>query len=183
MKKNNEILVGIVILIVGFVLAIVVALVVVESSIPSNASNDGWLGFLGGLFGSFISGMITFWVLYINRKDIEDGDIKKQKISEMDKMGNDLKETFGLLRRKENIKIVESYFSFIYQGIPEKYRKTLYATILFDICMACAKEDINKVLGTETLIYIEFFKYKKMYIEGNETVKEVVSAQQERNKS
>ena len=98
MKKQKEILLGILVSIVGFVVAVVVALLVVESTVLSKASNDGWLGFLGGLFGSFISGMVTFGVLYINRKDMEDGERKRYKMSEMDKMESYLKEAFNLLR-------------------------------------------------------------------------------------
>lgn len=50
MKKQKEILVDIAILIVGFVVGIIAAFIVVESDIASNASNDGWLGFLGGIW-------------------------------------------------------------------------------------------------------------------------------------
>ncbi len=74
MKKifeKKEICGGIVISIFLMLVAILTAIFVVENDVISKASNDGWLGFLGGLFGSFISGIITFYVLYINRRDSE----------------------------------------------------------------------------------------------------------------
>ncbi len=87
MKKQKEILVGIVILIAGFFIGIMAAIIVVESSLPSSASNDGWLGFLGGLFGSVISGLVAYFILYVNRKEtikIQD-DQKRQAEYQMRK--------------------------------------------------------------------------------------------------
>lgn len=69
MKKQREILIGIGILIAGFTIGIIAAIIVVECNVPSSASNDGWLGFLGGLFGSVISGLVAYFILYENRKD------------------------------------------------------------------------------------------------------------------
>lgn len=68
MKNKKEVGLGVLITILLFVTSILIAVFIVKNKIPSNASNDGWLGFFGGLFGSFISGMITFYVLYIDRK-------------------------------------------------------------------------------------------------------------------
>lgn len=79
MKKNKEILLGVGILIAGFVLGISIAILVVESKVQSNASNDGWLGFLGGLLGSFISGVIAVYILYINRKDADNAAEENRK--------------------------------------------------------------------------------------------------------
>lgn len=60
---------GIFAVVVVFILGMLIAFFVVENSYPSKASNDGWLGFLGAMFGSIISGAITFLVLFINRND------------------------------------------------------------------------------------------------------------------
>ena len=68
-EKQKEVGLGVLITILLFVTSILIAMFIVKNKISSNASNDGWLGFFGGLFGSFISGMITFYVLYIDRKD------------------------------------------------------------------------------------------------------------------
>ena len=69
MKKQKEIIEGTAILLAGFVIGIIVAIIVVESNIPSGASNDGWLGFFGGLFGSVISGFVAYFILHVNRKE------------------------------------------------------------------------------------------------------------------
>lgn len=79
MKKQKEIIVGILILVVGFFVGIISAIIVVESSIPSSASNDGWLGFLGGLFGSIISGLVAYFILYENRKDMLSIQIEQER--------------------------------------------------------------------------------------------------------
>lgn len=79
LKKNKEILLGVEILISGFVLGISIAILVVESKVQSNASNDGWLGFLGGLLGSFISGVVAVYILYINRKDADNAAEENRK--------------------------------------------------------------------------------------------------------
>lgn len=166
MKNHKEILAGIFISIVGFILAVIVALLVVENEVPSSASNDGWLGFLGGLFGSFISGIITFWVLYINRKDMMDGDAERQRVSEMDKMESDLKDAFALLRIKGNSTTAKSYFLFIFNKIPEKYRETQYYLNLQEVFNYCKEEKIVSALAFESKVYEEFVKYREMYIKG-----------------
>lgn len=166
MKKHKEILAGIVISIIGFIFAILIALVVVESKVPSNASNDGWLGFLGGLFGSFISGMITFGVLYINRKDMIDGDIRRKKTSEMDRMESDLKDAFALLRIEGNIATAESYFLFIFSKIPNEYRETEYYKELSEVYHDCKNGKTQTALMFEKTVYKAFVEYREMYIEG-----------------
>lgn len=69
MKKNKGLYLGAKILLSGIIVSVIMAIIVVESTIPSSASNDGWLGFLGGLFGSLLSGIVAFYVLHVNRKD------------------------------------------------------------------------------------------------------------------
>lgn len=123
MKKYKEIIIGFRILLVGFLAGICVAIFVVENNFHSNASNDGWLGFLGGLFGSFVSGMITFYVLYVNRKDIETDAIVRQRTSEMDRMEDNLRDAFSLLRIEQKFDTAESYFLIILNKIPEKYKE------------------------------------------------------------
>ena len=71
MKKNKYISIGILIIVIGFIIAILLAILVVGSNVNTNASNDGWLGFLGGLFGSFLSGVVAIYILNVNRKDAE----------------------------------------------------------------------------------------------------------------
>lgn len=113
MKKYKEIIIGFGILLVGFLAGICVAIFVVENNFHSNASNDGWLGFLGGLFGSFVSGMITFYVLYVNRKDMATDAIVRQRTAEMDRMEDNLRDAFSLLRIEEKLDTAESYFLII----------------------------------------------------------------------
>ena len=69
MKKRKETIIGLSILFVGFFLGLIIAVFVVENNFPSKASNDGWLGFLGGLFGSIISGLVAYFVLQENRNE------------------------------------------------------------------------------------------------------------------
>lgn len=72
MNNKKEIQEGLKILLLGFIIGVSVAFCIVENNLPSNASNDGWLSFFGGLFGSCISGIVAFYILYINRKDASD---------------------------------------------------------------------------------------------------------------
>lgn len=168
MKNKKEVCFGIIIMTLCFIVAILVAILVVQSKVPSKASNDGWLGFFGGLFGSFISGMIAFYVLYINRKDMRDESIKQQKISEMDKMESDLKDIFALLRiERENI-TAETYFLFMLNKIPEKYRKTKYYSILSEEYNYCKENKIVTALTFEAEVYKTFMKYREMYIDDND---------------
>lgn len=80
MKRSKEIVIGISILIIGSLFGVISAVGVVESTMISSASNDGWLGFLGGLIGSLLSGIVTFYILYLNRKEtreIQDNQYKQ----------------------------------------------------------------------------------------------------------
>ena len=165
MKKQKEILIGGIITVIGFIVAIIIAILVVESKCPSSASNDGWLGFLGGLFGSFISGMITLGVLYITRQDAIDGDKRRQKIAEMDKMESDLKDAFALLRIEGNIATAESYFLFIFSKIPDKYKETEYYKELHEVYIDCKNGKTQMALMFERTIYKAFVEYREMYIE------------------
>lgn len=79
MKKQKDIFAGILILFIVFFIGIVIAIIVVESNIPSSASNDGWLGFLGGLLGSVISGLVAYYILYVNRKETINLQDKQKK--------------------------------------------------------------------------------------------------------
>lgn len=79
MKKSKEIVIGISILIIGSMLGVISAIGVVESTMISSASNDGWLGFLGGLIGSLLSGIVTFYILYLNRKETREIQNKQYK--------------------------------------------------------------------------------------------------------
>lgn len=67
--KYKEVICGVLILFFSIVIGVIVSIIVVENGMKSNASNDGWLGFIGGTFGSFLSGIMAIYVLYVNRKD------------------------------------------------------------------------------------------------------------------
>lgn len=164
MKRQREILIGACVLIVGFIIGILVAFFVVENNVPSKASNDGWLGFFGGLFGSFISGMITFYVLYINRRDTKEEIFRRQTISEMDKMENDLKEVFSMLKIENERNKASTYFLFILSKIPDKYRDTKYYKLLSDVYDYCKMKKFADALVFETKLCNEFLKYKEIYI-------------------
>lgn len=166
MKKHKEMFAGIIISAVGFILAIVVALLVVESKVPSSASNNGWLGFLGGLFGSFVSGMITFWVLYINRKDMEDGEVKRYKMSEMDKMEGYLKEAFNLIRIDPSDRLAVTDFLLILNMIEPSYQETEYYKLMQKNLNDCNCQMTATVLANEEETYGQFIEYRKHYIEG-----------------
>lgn len=119
MKKQKEIFIGIVILVIGLIVGIVVAFIVVESKIPSSASNDGWLGFLGGLFGTFISGIITFFVLYINRKDTQKSIEDNKKETELIQLENhhqammSMKQQSDILKYQVHMKIADDVIQLI----------------------------------------------------------------------
>lgn len=119
MKKNRETIIGLGILLVGFLVGICVAIFVVENNFHSNASNDGWLGFLGGLFGSFISGMITFYILYINRKDADEEFEKNKKQIEDIQLENshefyqNMKQQSAILKYQCNMRICDDVMKLI----------------------------------------------------------------------
>lgn len=70
--QKHPVLTGVLLLVFGFIVGTLIAVLVVESSTPSKAGNDGWLGFLGGVFGSMISGMVSFYILYLDRQKSEE---------------------------------------------------------------------------------------------------------------
>lgn len=51
MKNKKEVGLGVLITILLFVTSILIAVFIVKNKIPSNASNDGWLGFLAVYLG------------------------------------------------------------------------------------------------------------------------------------
>lgn len=58
MKKFKDIIIGAIIAVL-LVIAVVFSLIIVGSDIPSKASNDGWLSFIGSITGSFTD--LIFW--------------------------------------------------------------------------------------------------------------------------
>lgn len=157
--------VGVLITILLFVTSILIAMFIVKNKISSNASNDGWLGFFGGLFGSFISGMITFYVLYIDRKGSREQIFKQQKVMEMNQMENDLKEVFSSMKKDGDCVVATTYILLVLNKIPESYKDTKYYKLLFEIGEYSNEGQYFDALELEAKLYREFIKYRNMYIE------------------
>lgn len=64
-KKNQNKYLVILILLSVIIAMPIVAMFIVENDVPSKASNDGWLSFIG----SYLGGLITLITLYITTKD------------------------------------------------------------------------------------------------------------------
>ncbi|RHQ09200.1 hypothetical protein [Clostridium sp. AM49-4BH] len=79
MKRNRQIIIAILILVAFLTIAIATAFFFVKYPLNVNGSSDGWLGFLGGLFGSFLSGIISIYILNVNRRDAEEMTRKNHK--------------------------------------------------------------------------------------------------------
>ena len=165
MKNKKEVGLGVLITILLFVTSILIAMFIVKNKISSNASNDGWLGFFGGLFGSFISGMITFYVLYIDRKGSSEQIFKQQKVMEMNQMENDLKEVFSSMKKDGECVVATTYILLVLNKIPESYKDTKYYKLLFEIGEYSNEEQYFDALELEAKLYREFIKYRNMYIE------------------
>ena len=71
MKNQKDLVVGIVLIcaLPGIIIGIII--IMIKCGILSHVSSDGVLGLVGGLFGSLISGLVAFYILYINRKETE----------------------------------------------------------------------------------------------------------------
>lgn len=165
MKKQKEIFVGIALLIIGFSVGILVALIVVNSNVISKANNDGWLSFFGGMFGSVIAGTVSFYILFINRRDSFESQIRAIRRAEMDKMESDLKEAFSLTRVNDDSSMEKSYFLLILNKIGEKYKDTKYYHYILEAYNGCTNSKTDCVLVLEADIYREFLEYRKKYIE------------------
>lgn len=119
MKKQKEILIGIGILLLGLIIGITIAVIVVECDVPSKASNDGWLGFIGALIGSMISGLISFFILYINRKDTQKSLEENKKETERIQLENNhqnmmnLKQQSDILKYQVHMKIADDVMHLI----------------------------------------------------------------------
>lgn len=107
-KKYKDIVYGILILLFGVFIGVVISLIVVDSGAKSNASNDGWLGFIGGMAGSIISGFIAIYILYINRKDAEAMSEENRKNAEEIQEQNH-KEFISSKRQNSNILLYQVY--------------------------------------------------------------------------
>ena len=164
MKKQREIFIGLCILFLGFLLGIVVAVIVVESDISSNASNDGWLGFLGGIIASFVSSIMAFYILYINRKDAIRGEDIRLRIEEMNLLESDIKEAFSVAKCKE-YDVAKSRFLFIVNKIPVQYHGGNFYKYVIETYCALEKTPNSFSIALEADIYREFLKFKKEYIQ------------------
>lgn len=71
LKNQKDLVVGIVLIcaLPGIIIGIIIMMI--KCGILSHVSSDGVLGLVGGLFGSLISGLVAFYILYINRKDAQ----------------------------------------------------------------------------------------------------------------
>lgn len=162
MKTQKDVKIGIIVAIIGFLASLLIACIITYNK---DVSIDGWLGFLGGLFGSFISGMITFFVLYINRKDMQQDEIMRQKNAEMEKMEEYLRDAFTILRSGQGASLALSNFIFIKSMIKKEYQKmSFYKTVvqneadLYNCTYAT-------ILITEQTAYMQFIDYKHKYLE------------------
>ena len=105
MKKFKDIIIGAIIAVALLTIAVVISLIIVDSDIPSKASNDGWLSFTGSITGSFIAVFSSVVVLYINRKEMikmENNQIKEKRTGEIASVRVKLLEMFQLLEIEPN---------------------------------------------------------------------------------
>lgn len=108
MKKFKDIIIGAIIAVALLTIAVVISLIIVDSDIPSKASNDGWLSFTGSITGSFIAVFSSVVVLYINRKEMikmENNQIKEKRTGEIASVRVKLLEMFQLLEIEPNDKL------------------------------------------------------------------------------
>ena len=162
MKTQKDVKIGIIVAIIGFAVSLLIVYIMAYNK---SVSIDGWLGFFGGLFGSFISGMITFFVLYINRKDMRQDEIMRQKNAEMEKMEEYLRDAFTILRSGQGASVALSNFIFIKSMIKKEYQKmSFYKTVVQN------EADLHNctyttVLKAEQTAYMQFIDYKHKYLE------------------
>lgn len=161
-RKDKIILIGLSMVVFLTILAVVVAISVVESDVPSKANNDGWLGFLGGLFGGFISSSVAFFILYVDRKDMENSAEKQNRIHEMDKMEDDLMRAFALVGSGLGEYV---YFLMIQKKIGEDYKDTDFFHRLEEIHLYYSKRRYSEVKLFEAKTCEAFLEYRKTYIE------------------
>lgn len=108
MKKFKDIIIGAIIAVALLTIAVVISLIIVDSDIPSKASNDGWLSFTGSITGSFIAVFSSVVVMYINRKEMikmENNQIKEKRTGEIASVRVKLLEMFQLLEIEPNDKL------------------------------------------------------------------------------
>nr|DAJ97252.1 MAG TPA: tail length tape measure protein [Caudoviricetes sp.] len=82
LKNQKDLVVGIVLIcaLPGIIIGIII--IMIKCGILSHVSSDGVLGLVGGLFGSLISGLVAFYILYINRKDAQKSIEENRKETE-----------------------------------------------------------------------------------------------------
>lgn len=164
-KKNKDIIIGVCILLIGIFIGSLIAVIVVESNAPSSASNDGWLSFLGGFIGSIITGLISFYILFVNRRDVFQSQVESIRKSEMDNMEKDLKDAFSLIRIGGSDNVECSNFLFILNKIDKKYQNTKYFNNIFKVYNYCLEDKRITALFFEAETYRAFLEYRKQYIE------------------
>lgn len=174
--KNKEIKTGLSILLIGTIIGIIIVALIAESDYPSMASNDGWLGFFGGLFGSIISGGITFFVLYINRKDAKDMADENKKQTDMIQLQNknqfydNMKQQSAILMYQCNmkicddvmqlvaelIKIAEDYYINVSDNTNEDYAENRYR--ISEICSILEMKLCNIKMSDKFIMQIKFYQ-------------------------
>lgn len=134
---RRPILVGILILTSSFVIGTLLAIFVVECSVPSKAGNDGWLGFLGGVSGSMISGLISFYILYLDRQKSE--EIQENNRRETNNLQKEHRKEFEYQVRKQFIDNIASNVA--------RYITSIHS--YFDCQYFNTNKDTNRVIAVE----------------------------------
>ena len=111
MKKYKDIIIGAIIAVVLLIIAVVLSLIIVGSDIPSKASNDGWLSFIGSITGSFIAVFSSVVVMYINRKEM----IKMQKNQIREKRTGEIASV-----REKLLEMFHSWFMSNFKSLPSQ---------------------------------------------------------------
>jgi uncharacterized membrane protein len=162
MKTQKDVKIGIIVAIIGFLASLLIACIITYNK---DASIDGWLGFLGGLFGSFISGMITFFVLYINREDMQQDEIMRQKNAEMEKMEEYLRDAFISIRSGQGQYAALSNFILIKSLIKQEYQKIPFYKTVAQNEIDLKNGMVATVINMEQITYKQFIEYKHKYLE------------------
>lgn len=90
MKK--EIKIAVITSIILLMISVAVTLLVVNSTVYSNVSNDGWAGYIGNVSGSLIAAFTSFAILWITNKQTQRIEEINKKLQEDDLISNNYSE-------------------------------------------------------------------------------------------